>query len=75
MKMKDKKPLSEFDYHEAMDRSAMLTDMVCKYLVDHPICKKEKEFSKKVKKAAFALAEAYQIIGHKSFEFTETVKP
>lgn len=71
MKKKDKKLLSESDYHEAMDRSAMLTDMVCKYLVDHPVCKKEKEFSKKVKKAAFTLAEAYQIIGNERFKLSK----
>lgn len=71
MKKKDKKLLSESDYYEAMDRAAMLTDIIGKYLVNHPICKKEKEFSKKVQKAGFALTEAYQIIGNERFKINK----
>lgn len=63
MSKKLKALLDEFYYHEAMDRAAMITDMVDNYLVQHPVFKAEKEFAEKVEQAGMLLAEAYQIIG------------
>lgn len=63
-----KELLDEFHYHEAMDRTAMITDMVDNYLVQHSVFKAEKEFAEKIEKAGMLLAEAYQIIGNLSFE-------
>lgn len=58
-----KKLLDEFHYHEAMDRTAMIVDIIDTYLVQHPVFKAEKEYSKKVEEAGMILADAYQIIG------------
>jgi hypothetical protein len=63
MSKKLKELLDEFHYHEAMDRTAMLTSMVNHYLMQHPVFKVEKEFADKIEKAGMLLAEAYQIIG------------
>lgn len=63
--------LDEFHYHEAMDRTAMITDMVDNYLVQHSVFKAEKEFAEKIEKAGMLLAEAYQIVGKISFEKME----
>jgi hypothetical protein len=66
-----KELLDEFYYHEAMDRTAMITDIVDRYLVTHPVFKAEKEFAEKVEQAGMLLAEAYQIIGSISVERIE----
>ena len=66
--------LDEFHYHEAMDRAAMLTDMVDSYLVQHPVFKAEKEFAEKIEQAGMLLAEAYQIVGDLSCKRSEEIK-
>jgi hypothetical protein len=66
--------LDEFHYHEAMDRTAMLTDMVDSYLVQHPVFKAEKEFAEKIEQAGMLLAEAYQIVGDLSCRRSEEIK-
>jgi hypothetical protein len=66
--------LDEFHYHEVMDRTAMLTDMVDSYLVQHPVFKAEKEFAEKIEQAGMLLAEAYQIVGDLSFKRSEEIK-
>lgn len=60
--------LDEFHYHEAMDRTAMITDIVDRYLTQHPVFKAEKEFAEKIEQAGMALAKAYQIVGDLSFK-------
>jgi hypothetical protein len=55
--------LDEFHYHEAMDRTAMLINIIDSYLIQHPVFKAEKEFAKKIEHAGMLLTEAYQIIG------------
>ncbi len=66
MKAKDK--LTEFHYHEALDRSSMIGDMIDRHLIQHPVCKLDKEVGQLVEEAATKLFEAYQLIGHKSIE-------
>jgi hypothetical protein len=66
-----KQLLDDFHYHEAMDRTAMITDIVDSYLMQHPVFKAEKEFAEKVEQAGMLLAEAYQIIGSISVERIE----
>lgn len=64
-----KKPkLTQFHYHEALDRSYILGDMVDRNLIQHPVCKLDKEVNKLVEEAAMKLFEAYQLIGHRSIE-------
>lgn len=69
-----KELLDNFHYHEAMDRTAMITDIVDRYLTQHPVFKAEKEFAEKVEQAGMLLAEAYQIVtdlGFKKFKDKE----
>jgi hypothetical protein len=68
MRKRLKELLDEFHYHEAMDRAAMITDIVDRYLVQHPVFKAEKEFAEKVEHANMLLGEAYQIIGSISYD-------
>jgi hypothetical protein len=55
--------LDNFHYHEAMDRTAMICDMIDTFLIQHPVSKAEKEFAEKLEEANMQLVEAYQIIG------------
>jgi hypothetical protein len=59
--------LDEFDYHEAMDRTWMVCDIVDRHLIQHKAFKAEKEYSKKIEEAGMLLAEAYQIIANIRF--------
>jgi hypothetical protein len=66
MRVKDK--LTEFHYHEALDRASLIGDMVDRHLIQHPVCKLDKEVNKLVEEAATKLFEAYQLLGHRSIE-------
>lgn len=64
-----KKPkLTQFHYHEALDRAYILGDMVDRNLIQHPVCKLDKEINQLVEEAAMKLFEAYQLIGHRTVE-------
>jgi hypothetical protein len=54
------KLLDDHDYHEAMDRTYMIIDIIDKHLIQHPVFKLEKEFATKIESASMILAEAYQ---------------
>ena len=45
-----KEKLDAFHYHEALDRSAMICDMIDTFLIHHPVTKAEKEFAEKLVK-------------------------
>jgi len=55
--------LDSFHYHEALDRTAMICDMIDTFLIQHPVSKAEKQFAEKLEDASIKLFEAYQIIG------------
>jgi hypothetical protein len=58
--------LDEFHYHEALDRSGVICDAIDRQLLQHPVCKLDKEVSKKVEESLNSLWEAYQILGSKN---------
>lgn len=58
-----RKKLDAFHYHEALDRSAMIGEMIDTFLIQHPVSKAEKQFAEKLEEASIKLFEAYQIIG------------
>ena len=61
-----KKPkLTESHYHEAMDRASVLLDNIDRHLVQHPVCKLDKEVGELVEEASQKIYEAYQLLGHK----------
>lgn len=61
--------LDEFYYHEALDRTHIIANMVEDVLVDHPVYKKHLHLKKQVKKAQRILCDLYQEIG--SLSITE----
>lgn len=64
--MAKKIELDKFHYHEALDRSHVIVDMMNDYLLEHPAVSQNKKIKKKVEKAIENLADAYQLIGQKS---------
>ena len=57
------KRLDKFHYHEALDRSHVICENINDHLLQHSVCKLDKEIAIKVEQALDTLAEAYQIIG------------
>ena len=55
--------LDEFYYHEALDRSYIVANMIQEVLIEHPVVKKHKKLNKRINKAQQLIIEAYQIIG------------
>jgi hypothetical protein len=60
--------LDEFHYHEALDRVHMIACIIEDHLIQHPVCKVDKEISKPIEEALFLLADAYQKLGNKSIK-------
>ena len=67
-KKKNRKKLTEFDYHEALDRSYLAGNLVDDFLTGHPVIKNHKVLKKKVETALSLLAEVYQTVGGISFQ-------
>lgn len=61
---KSKFILDEFHYHEAIDRTWVITDMMDTYLLAHPVINKNKKLKNKVQQAQHLLLDVYQIIGN-----------
>jgi hypothetical protein len=61
------KKLDKYHYHEALDRSYCVTDIIQSMLLDHALlnAKKHKKWKKKVLKAQMLICEVYQDIGEK----------
>jgi hypothetical protein len=57
--------MDEFHYHEALDRAHVICENIDSHLLQHPVCKLDKEVASKVELALNTLYEAYQIIGNK----------
>ena len=60
--------LDKFHYHEAMDRTHILCENINDHLLQHPVCKLDKEISIKIELALDTLYEAYQIIGSRDIK-------
>jgi hypothetical protein len=60
---KKEEQLDEFYYHEALDRSYIVANMIEDVLVEHPVIEKHKELKEKVQKAQELIIEVYQEIG------------
>jgi hypothetical protein len=55
-------------YHEFIDRLHVITSNIDTHIIQHPVCKLDKELCTKVEKALDILYEAYQLGGSKMFE-------
>ena len=63
---KNKIKLDKYHYHEALDRSYCVADIIENMLVTHPVIEKHKKIRKHIKKAQKHILEAYTKIGGKS---------
>ena len=70
-----KNKINDGHYLELLDRLHVQSCMIEDYLVNHPLTKKIKKVKKLVDEAGWALAEAYQIVGQKSYEYEEQKNP
>ena len=67
MKQHQHELLDEFHYHEVLDRTAMIMNIIDNYLIQHPVCKIEEKFTNKVEMANMILVDAYQLLGTISY--------
>ena len=67
MSKKKKNSLDEFHYHEALDRTHVVTMIIEDNLVNHPVFEKHKRLRKKIQKAQSILCDVYQGVGSISF--------
>jgi hypothetical protein len=58
--------LDQFHWHEALDRTHIICENIDNNLLQHPVCKLDKEVSKKVDQALTTLYEAYQLMGERT---------
>jgi hypothetical protein len=69
--------LTSDHYHEFIDRMHVITSNIDTHILQHPVCKLDKELCTKVEKAMELLYEAYQYGGKTGFEinarYTETL--
>jgi hypothetical protein len=63
-----KNKINHGHYIELMDRLHVQTCMIEDHLVSHPLTKKIKKAKKLIDDAVISLAEAYQIVGNKSYK-------
>ena len=63
-----KNKINDGHYLELMDRLHIQTCMIDDHLVSHPLTKKIKKAKKLIDDAVMSLAEAYQIVGNKSYK-------
>ena len=63
-----KNKINDGHYLELMDRLHVQTCMIDDHLVSHPLTKKIKKAKKLIDCAVMSLAEAYQIVGNKSYK-------
>jgi len=59
-KTKEKIKLDEFHYHEALDRTSMVNEIINCTLVHHPVFETHKKLKKKIEKAQSILYQVYQ---------------
>ena len=73
--MKQKSKINYNHYLELMDRLHIQSSMIEDHLVGHPLTKKLKKVKKLIDDAGWALAEAYQIVGHENIENEKRKNP
>lgn len=63
IKIEPVQPLGDYDRHEALDRTSLLIDMICSYLLYHQFVRADDALLTKVSKAHEILCDVYQSIG------------
>jgi hypothetical protein len=62
-KKKKEEPLDEFHYHEALDRSYIVAELIETALIDHPVIQRHGHLKTKIENAQSLIIEVYQEIG------------
>lgn len=62
-KSKKKIKLDKYHYHEALDRSYCVANIIEEMLITHPVVIEDKKIRKHIKKAQKQILIAYQLIG------------
>jgi|694.fasta_scaffold00014_65 hypothetical protein len=63
-----KNKINDGHFVEALDRLFFVTDIMDRYLMSHPVIKKDKEIKKLIKFSIINLLEAYQRVGNNTYE-------
>lgn len=58
-----KTKLDEFHYHEALDRSYVVAEMLEEILINHVVIRKHRNLKNKLQKAQLLIVEVYQELG------------
>ena len=66
------KKINDGHYLELMDRLYVIMSITEDHLLKHPVANELTKVKKLINKSGMALAEAYQLVGEKSFEKNET---
>jgi len=67
-KKKIKGELDYFHYHEALDRTFLVTQVFSDFVLDHPVIEKHKNIQKLMTDAGTKMARAYQLIGQIAYK-------
>ena len=67
-KKKKEIELDDFHYHEALDRTFLVTQVFSDFVLDHPVIEKHKDVQKLLADAGTKLGRAYQLIGQYAYE-------
>ena len=62
--MKKCEKVDRFHYHEAIDRTYCVIEMIENILIHHPVMSKHKKIKKEIRKAQKTLIDSYQMIGN-----------
>ena len=60
--------LDRFHYHEALDRTYVVQNIITEHLLEHPVIQKHKDLKKRVEQAELLLAEVYQLVSNYSYK-------
>jgi|GEM_PF-1443264 len=69
-----KNKLDEFHYHEVLDRTYMINEIIENFLINHPVVKKHKKIETDIENAQDILYEVYQEIGKLIIKFENAAK-
>ena len=53
---------TQLQYHEAFDRSSIILETIDRHLIQHNVCKLDKEIAKLIEESAAKMHEAYQLM-------------
>jgi hypothetical protein len=58
--------LDSYHWHEALDRTFCVQEMLDRLLSEHPVIEQDEELADQLEKVSAELAELYQMVGRKT---------